>query len=616
MLIADLQREALEFLRPLEHQDLADWIEGEIVVPNGRSARPGPLRLNKIQREWCAAVDDPDVKEITIMKPTQIGFSLWLMSTALYFVDHDPSPMLVVYPTDSDARDVANGIFHELTEPHEGLAKKLEASRSKRSKTMTRRFTGGEITFTAAASPKNLRRHSSRVLLMDEISAMAITNEGDPIALALQRTGSWPNSIIILGSTPTNKGTCAAGKRYERSDKRVFEVRCPHCQEFFELLWSNIKWPKDNPAAAYALCENNGCVIEEQSKPGMVEAGRFRATAPFNGHRGFKVNQLVSDVPAARWGLLAQRFVREKDDPTLLQVFTNAVLGELWSAVQTEELPTDKLIERAEAFSLNDLPEQVLLLTAGVDVQKDRLECSVWGFDEQGGRWAIEHRVFLGHPSTPEPWAMLDEFLTRSFDHPLGGKIRIEKTAIDSGYLPDEVYKFVRGKMKRGLHAVKGVAGNNRASYSQPHKQKTKDGTLVGLVGTNVVKDLIFARIGLEPDSPQAVHFSDELPEQYFEQLTSEHRVTKTLAGGSYSTYERINSTVAAETLDCAVYAWAIATQVGTKPHHWEARRAKCAATAPRPGKPDQATQSGTERQKEIERRRSEAIRGAMNGRN
>lgn len=607
--VKTLRKRALEFLRPPPRTKLADWLEQNIVIPSSDSSKPGPLRLNKFQAAWSEAVDNKKNTQITILKPTQIGYSVWLMSTACFFIDHDPSPMLVVYPNEGDARDVATGSFQGIVEQHEGLSELLKADRKKGSKTMTRRFPGGFIHFTNASSPKNLRRHSARVLIMDEISAMLPNIEGDPISLALQRASSWPDRRVIMGSTPTINGTCQALLQYEQSDKRIFEVGCPTCNERFELLWQHIIWPEGRPELAYAVCPHNGCVIDEAQKGLAVQLGDFRITAPHvEDHAGFKVNALVSDLPGARWGLLAARFLRVKDNPAGLQVFTNTVLAEGWDAVHSEELDVNDLADRAEDFSLDDLPEQVVLLTAGVDVQADRVECTVWGFDEQGGAWACDHRVFPGKPSTDEPWELLREFIQRDWPHKLGGRIKLTKVAIDSGYLPDQVYEFVRGKERRGWHAVKGVAGNDRATYSQPRKQKTKSGAAVGLVGVNTVKDTIFACATLDKDAPQSIHYSNDLTAQFFEQFTSEHRVTKQRNGAMVSSYERINSTVAAEALDCAVYAWAVKTTLGNKPANWEQHREKCGAQPAKPAASQTGPQDG--KQKSREQRRAEAVSG------
>src|SRR5690606_29472419 len=147
------------------------------------------------------------------------------------------------------------------------------------------------------------------------------------------------------------------------------------------------------PERAYWCCPRHGCVVEEGRKAEMVSAGRWRATAPdVAGHAGFRLNSLISPLPHAAWGVLAKEFLAAKDDPASLQVFTNTVLGEGWNG-EGEDLDAHELLGRTQPFGIEKLPEAVLAITAGVDVQRDRVEITFIGWDRHGNAYVLGHVV-------------------------------------------------------------------------------------------------------------------------------------------------------------------------------------------------------------------------------
>jgi phage terminase large subunit GpA-like protein len=228
-------------------------------------------------------------------------------------------------------------------------------------------------------------------LIVDEADAMETTAEGSPIMLAEKRTLSFPDRKIIVGSTPVFEDTSHVLRSYARSDQRIFEVCCPECSGFHEVVWKDIQWPEGQPDKAAWCCPGCGVVIEERHKPAMVTSGRWRATAPeVKGHAGFRINALVSPLANASWRKLAAEFLQSKDDPATLQTFVNTILAQGWRETG-EELDDSALAARAENFSLNDLPMNVLMITAGVDVQRDRLEITLIGWDSGGAAGPPHH---------------------------------------------------------------------------------------------------------------------------------------------------------------------------------------------------------------------------------
>lgn len=362
-----VRRNALRALLPPAKVPLADFIESAVHIPAAASALPGKMRLWPFQRGWCDALDDPEIERITILKGARIGYTQWLSAAIAHFVANAPSPIGVLQPTDSDARDFAVEIenLFEASPDLRGLLSD-ERDESGRSTLLAKRFPGGSLKFLAARSPRNLRRHTIRFLAQDEIDGWEVTQEGDPIKLAEMRTLSFRDRKVLAGSTPIfDYGPIS--RLYAESDQRIYECECPSCGEYSEIMWDAIKWRDNDPESVHWVCPNNGCVVDERFKTQMVDRGRWRATKPeVKGHAGFRVNCLISPHHNARWSRLAADFLQAKRSPEALQPFINTILGQPWKT-EGEDLDEHELFGRREPFTLDRLPPEVLWLTAGVD---------------------------------------------------------------------------------------------------------------------------------------------------------------------------------------------------------------------------------------------------------
>ena len=84
-------------------------------------------------------------------------------------------------------------------------------------------------------------------------------------------------------------------RAYAASDRRVFEVPCPACGAFHEIMWADIEWQESRPDTAAYRCPHCMTLVAERHKAQMVSAGRWCATAPeVVGHAGFRLSALVS----------------------------------------------------------------------------------------------------------------------------------------------------------------------------------------------------------------------------------------------------------------------------------------------------------------------------------
>lgn len=550
-----VRRNALKALLPPPNVPLAEWIESSVYIPASASALPGRMQLWPFQRGWCEAIEDPEIERITILKGARIGYTQWLSATLAHFVANAPAPIIALQPTADDARDFSVELesLFEASPTLRGLLSD-DADESGRSTMLARRFPGGSLKFLAAKSPRNLRRHTTRFLAMDEIDGYEVTQEGDPIKLAEMRTLTFRDRKILAGSTPVfDFGPIT--RLYDQSDKRIYECCCPECHDFSEITWPSIQWKEDDPESAHWVCPKCGCVIEERFKPQMVAQGRWRATAPdVKGHAGFAINCLISPHHNAKWSKLAAEFLQAKKAPETLQVFTNTILGQPWKT-EGEDFDEHELFARREAFSLDNMPPETLWITAGVDCQDDRIEIVLMGHTETD--WLVlDHRVFWGPIDGDTIWQELDSLLKETWRHPTGGMIRIDACAVDSGdggHL-ETVMGFCRPRFGRRVVPIKGIPGFSRAIFQ---RSGTK-GQHLWLVGVDAAKSALFARVGRN----QGIRFGEALPPIFFEQFASERRVVRYVRGKPEARFERIKGK-RAETLDASVYALAVRNLIG-----------------------------------------------------
>lgn len=551
--LEEVRRRARLSLIPPERLALSEWIEQEVRLPSSVASDPGRIRLYPFQRGIADAMGDPKIERVTVVKSTRIGYTTLLIGVIGNFVVNDPAPILFVTPTEDMSRQFVADNLEPTVEDTPALAHVLaKPDKESRNRMLSRRFPGGSLNIVAAKSPRNLRGHNTRILIMDEVDGMEITREGPPTEIAERRTTSFADRKIIKGSTPVFAETSAILNEYARSDKRVYEVPCPECGDFHEIEWKDIRWPEGEPEKAHWCCPSCGSIVEERFKAKMVAGGRWRATAPHvKGHAGFKVNALISPLPNASWGKLAETFLAVKDDPPRLQTFINLELGEGWRE-HGEEIDDTQLAGRAERFDLDMLPEEVLAITAGVDVQDDRLEVTLIGWDQAGAAFILGHHVVWGLSTDDATWLELDEVLKWTFPHPFGGKLGIEAAAIDSsdGDSMETVYRFVFPRAARRIFAIKGVSGNR--PFIERSKSKVKGGWL-WIVGVDSIKTHIVSRLA----RPGSIRFSDKLDPVWFEQLVAERVVVRYSRGQPFRRFERIPGR-RAEALDCVVYAFAV----------------------------------------------------------
>jgi phage terminase large subunit GpA-like protein len=555
----------MEAFKPPPKITVSEWSDQFRRLSSESSANPGRFRTEIVEymREPMDMVGKPGVRRITLMTSAQVGKSTVIENVVGYFMDIDPCPILHVSPTLESMKMFSKERLAPMIRDTPVLSGKVREARSRDSgNTLSSKvFPGGHIAMVGSNAPSGLASRPIRVVVADEVDRFEASagTEGDPLSLAVKRTTTFWNRVIIFVSTPGNKGNSRIEEEYSRSDQRYRWCECPHCGEMQKLRWANVRWDDGNPETAFYECEHNGCVWDDQDRSWAVRHGEWRAEKPFNGNVGYHLSQLYSPFAPLSEGV--RDFLDSKDNPELLKTWTNTFLGETWEE-KGRRLDWSDLMDQREQYELREpIPEDITLITYAIDMQDDRAEIEWVGWGDDDRSWSLGWRKVYGDPSTPLFWDDLETAISETFVHPLFDELRPRAGAIDSGgHYTQEVYKF--SERVHGLNAVKGVPGFGKPIFGSRMKNAMND-AVVFPVGVDTAKELVAARLKVrDPSKAGYCTFPADYGDDYFLGLTAEELRTKKSRGFEKLEWHKIRARN--EPFDLRVYNTAILEMLGT----------------------------------------------------
>lgn len=516
------------------------------------------------------AVSDPLVEITTIMSCAQIGKTEFINNIIGYHIHQDPAPILYIHPTLEMAQAWSKDRFAPMLRDTPALHGRVADARTRDSSNtiLHKAFAGGHLTASGANSPTSLASRPVRIVLADEVDRFPATAgaEGDPLTLGEKRSQTFWNRKRIRTSTPTVEGVSRIEASWQESDQRHFLVPCPHCNVQSKLMfnprqgWEHVpmslmKFDKDNIINTVGFeCFNCKQLITEQYKVWMIRRGTWRPSYPDRRwHAGFHLNEFVS--PWGSWRNIVETFLDSKRNPERLRVWVNTTLGDVWQEEETFSIDIGGLATRNEPFE--DVPAPVLVLTAGVDIQENRIECVACGWGLQEEQWVIDRKTFYGHPQRGgDVWNLLALYLDTEFKHESGTAIKIQSAMVDSGFATTTVYEFTKAHQRRMVYAAKGYAGAGRPMIGKPTRNNKQHATVFP-IGVDDVKSKIYDRLQIETPGPAFIHFkTDVCDEDFMLQLTSEKHITRYHKGFPTKVWQ-LRQGRRNEVLDCMVYAMA-----------------------------------------------------------
>jgi phage terminase large subunit GpA-like protein len=602
----------LAILRPRVDLRLSQWAASHFYLS---------AESSYVEQRWSAypyqvgildCIGNDAIEEVVLRKSARVGYTKMLLAAIGYFAEHRRRSQAVWQPTDEDSDEFVKTELEPMLRDVPAVQAVFPGF-SQRNKANTLRqkiFLGSILHLRGGKAAKNYRRLSVSVAAIDEVDAFDadVESEGSPVALARKRVEGATFPKLIIGSTPKTKGLSLVEAREGAAIVRLtYRSPCPACGERHALRWGGrdepygMKWTDRDPETVRQLCGACGAVYTQAEYLEAYHAGRWEADdgawldhggefrdadgAVLPPPRSVAFFVWTANSPQTTWSQIVREFLSAKrkaeaGDTSELKAFVNTTLGESWEE-GGESVAAAALADRTEPYSLGTVPEGGVVVTMAVDVQHDRLEVlqKAWGAGEES--WQVGYEVLDGDPSAPAVWERLRELIVRPLTHEGGAQVRVRACAIDSGgHHTHEVYQFCRrhrGLVPGGVFAVKGHATRGRPVIGPPsyvdincRGEKTPRGAQLWLVGTDTAKDLIHGRLRVRRPGPGYVHFSDELPDEYYEQLTAEKRITRHVKGRIVLEWTKRPGD-RNEALDLEVYALAAAMRLGL--NRWRAGR-------------------------------------------
>jgi phage terminase large subunit GpA-like protein len=599
---AEIRAAWLAGLAPDPRQTVSQWADRHRFLSSRGASEAGPYRTARtpyLRAIMDALSPSSPARRVVFMKAAQVGATEAGNNWIGYVVHRAPGPFLAVQPTTDLAKRLSQQRIDPLIEESPELRERVAPSRSRDSGNtiLSKRFPGGQFVLTGANSAVGLRSMPARWVFLDEVDAYPgdVDGEGDPIALAEARTISFGHrSKMFLVSTPTIKGLSRIEREYDLSDQQRYFVPCPHCGQLQWLKFERLRWPKGLPGRAVYVCEGCDEPIEERFKTFMMNEangahwrataeGDVLATAQAAGTVGFHISGLYSPLGWLSWEEIARSWEAAQGNDASMKTLKNTILGETWQ--EKGEAPDwQRIYERRESWQLGQVPEGVLVLTAGADVQREgRIEIDVWGWGRGLRSWLVDHIVIEGDIGKPAVWDGLTAVLGQTWPHAGGQRMGLARLAIDTGdgMTTDAVYAWVRAQGRGQVIAVKGVGGFDRSSpvdgptfvEVNERGRKIRRGVQLWKVAVSVFKSETYRFLRLAAPTDEAlgdgegwpagyVHLPRGMTSEWVRQLTAEQLMTvKQRTGYQRLEWQKIRDRN--EALDCRVYARAAAWLMG-----------------------------------------------------
>lgn len=578
--VARAARRALLQLLPPPKLKPSEWAEKNVRIPAG-NAVPGLLRLDNApyQREPMDMAVNPDCYRITLMWGAQVGKTMLALCIQGYHIAAEPASQMMMQPSQDDLRTWLETKFNPMAEECAQISGVLAKPRGRDgvNNQKMKSYPGGFLMFAWAGSPKTMRGRSAPKIVCDEVDGYLRTVEGHPVGLLWQRSATFGDQRFLVEiSTPTIKGASYIESAYEMGDQRHFFVCCPHCDEHVTIEWENVRWDgqretheetlvaidEQKPDTAHLYCPSCGCQWSEGERIAAIRQAEskgagWKALRPFDGHASYHLNEFYSvfrTVPAIVRDYLDK--LRTGD----LQTFTNVSLARTWEEA-AEEIDPDSLMARREEYSAA-APLGVLYITAGIDMQPDRLEVEIvgWGVGEES--WSLGYVVIWGDPMTPDPWNDLDDLLAETWEHESGAVLPVSAACLDTGGnkgYTQAAYDYAAGRTGRRLFAIKGIAGWDRPVVGKAQRKQSgrkRRNVDLFLVGVDQVKLVVSRRLQLTVPGPGYCHFPADREAEWFQQLTAEKLTLHYVKGFPVRQWKKPDK-ARNEALDCRGYAYA-----------------------------------------------------------
>lgn len=579
-------------LRAVKPQTLSRWAAENFYLSAEASHTQGRWVAYPFQPGMMDAFSNDAIEEVTVRKAKRVGYTKMLLAFIAYNAAHRRRKQAIWQPTDDDRDSFVKSEIEPMLRDVAALRPVIIGGNDDTLK--LKKFMGSVLHTLGGKAARAYRRITVAVAMLDEADGFdrQIEKSSDPVTLARGRLEGAPFPKLIVGSTVRVKGLSHVEYREQNADALMrYHVVCPHCQAEHPLIWGGkdvahgFKWDGADPSTVRHVCPHCRESITQADYLRIWDCGAMWVSAcgkwrydhnasewlgadgqPTQAPRHVAFHIWTAYSPQRSWPDIVREFLEAKakmkaGDDGPMAGFKNETLAELWEE-QFEQADQHALARRAEDYRLFTVPQGGLVLVAGVDVQDNRFHINVWAIGRGEEMWAVGRAEIHANPADEREWEKLDAYRATPFTHAAGATLRIEAMAVDTGgHFTHQAYNYCRTRERDRVFAVRGdpkpskmVKGKATIQDVNWKGKVLKRGVRLWYVGTDTAKDLIYGRLQVTQPGPGYVHFSKDLPPEFYHQLTAESRVPQRTARGIE--YRWVNTKRSRnEDLDGTVYA-------------------------------------------------------------
>lgn len=591
-------------LRPPPDISVTEWAEQNRILRRDYAREPGPWRSSRtpylVEPLNRLGVTDPCIEVVTVF-PSQTGKTTISENWLGYIAGVSPGPSMFAQPTDDDCADWVDSRIQPMIDDCPDLSARFDRINAPDAVAtkLKKRFSGGMVYFKGTNSSSKSRSKAIRFLDLDEIDAfkVALARDGNPLKLFVARTTTYGSQAKVhYSSTPTEESTSRIWQEYLASDQHRFWIVLPCCQIRQQLEFKNLRPGDKNPTGRTVYqCPFCGSYIEEHQKNELLATGIWapwieqederesalnelavatgcdqiddvtweitqhpawcRRAARTSGKRyGYHINGLYSPYGWLSWQTIWDEFAAAQGDPETLQAWTNTRMAEVWRGMKGDRVDDDALMQLSVTYP-RPVPDDVGIITGGVDVQDDRLEVLIAGWGQHGASWHIDHRIIYGDPEGDDAWDEVDDMLSADYDG-----LRVSAACVDTGgHHTDRAYMYCRSRFKRKILAIKGSSNPRDPIWPVRSTVIKRLSVNLFVIGVHKAKYAIFQKLQKGPDEQGRFYFpdtwEDEYCREYLAQLTAEQLVRYRRGGNWEHRFDKLRDRN--EILDLWTYAYA-----------------------------------------------------------
>lgn len=575
-------------LKTIPKTSVSEWADSYRMLAQG-AAEPGRWHTSRApyQKDIMDAFTAKGVHRVVVKSCSQVGKSDIMNNVIGRFAHLDPCTMMMVQPTLADGEDFSKSRIQPMIDATKVLKRIFRESKSRNSSNtiMSKYFTGGRLIIAGANAPSGLASRPIRILLCDEVDRFpdSAGAEGDPVDLAAKRTTTYWNRLIGLFSTPTIKGVSRIDDEYMTGTQEEWQHQCPNCKEWHLLTHRQMVTEHETShrqnkkhvfvKSVHWVCPDCGFKFSESEMRNAPQKFISQNPDAFRTDtRSYFVNCWTS--PWLTWDRVMKEWLEAEGDPEREKVVYNTRFGESYERKGSFE-SEDVFLRRREDYGA-ELPDGVLILTAAVDVQDNRLEYEIKGWGHGEEQWGIVKGIIMGVPDTQEVWSKLDEQLDKVYRFANGRGLMVARTFIDSGgHYTKYVYAYCLRNYHKQRFAIKGASKPGEPLIAKISKVEVDSHSIpLVLLGTDSGKQYIMDRLSIEVPGAKYMHFPLDQAESknvngdlvteilrnrgydriYFRGLISEELVPRKHNGVIVMRWENIAKDRRNEPLDLAVY--------------------------------------------------------------